>query len=111
MYIEILTGFSHILSPDGFNNTLLSQSNVLGTFPTVGETGRRDIPRIEESVRSLSLPGSSSWVNWLSRPQYDLLQHGTMPTDKVFPFTLGTELVWLRVNNNNNNNKKQLIIK
>jgi len=41
VYIEALTGFSHIFCPDGLsNNTLFSQSFMLGTAPTVGTVGR-----------------------------------------------------------------------
>ena len=36
VYIEALTGFGHILSPDGLINTLLSQGCVLETGSPVG---------------------------------------------------------------------------
>ena len=49
VYIEALTGFSHIHSPDGLDNTLLSQ----GYVPTVGMVGRVYIPRTGEGVRSI----------------------------------------------------------
>ena len=59
VYIEVLTGFSHIFSPDGFNSTLLSQGCILGTAPTEGKVGRVYIPRTGKGVRGLQLPGST----------------------------------------------------
>ena len=46
VYINLysLTGFSHMFSPDGLNNTLLSQGCVLVTAPTVGTVYRVYIP-------------------------------------------------------------------
>ena len=43
--------------------------------PTVGIMGRMYIPRTEEGVRRLQLPGSSSWVNQWSHPLDGLLQN------------------------------------
>ena len=77
-YIETLTGFSHVFSPDGLNNTLLPQGCVLEKGPTMRMgNGGQDIlyfPRTREGVRSLWLPGASSQVNWQSCPLHDLLQ-------------------------------------
>ena len=36
VYIEVLTGFSHVFSPHSLNNTILSQGYVLEMAPTVG---------------------------------------------------------------------------
>ena len=63
VYMEALTGFKHVFSPDGLNNTLLSQGCVLEEAAGVGIVGRMYIPRTGEAVRSLRLPGSSSWVS------------------------------------------------
>lgn len=45
VYIEDLTGFSHVYYPDGLNDTLLSQVYVLVMAPTVGRVGSTYIPR------------------------------------------------------------------
>ena len=37
VYIQCLTGFSHVFSPDGLNNTLLSQGCTLQTARTGAE--------------------------------------------------------------------------
>ena len=63
IYIQALTEFSHLASPDGLNNTLLSQGCVLEVAVSVETLGRMYIPRTGEGVRSFQLPGSSSWVN------------------------------------------------
>ena len=55
-------GFRHVASPDGLNNTLLSQGCVLETAASVEIVGRMNIPRTGERVRNHWLPGSSSWV-------------------------------------------------
>lgn len=73
VYIEALTGFSHICHPDSLINTLFSQDYVLGTATTVGKVSRTYIPRMREGVRSLQLPGSISGVNQWSHPLDDLL--------------------------------------
>lgn len=39
LHIESLQGLSHAFSPDGLNNTLLSQGSVLETAPSVGMVG------------------------------------------------------------------------
>ena len=48
VYIEVLTGFSHVFNPDGLNNTFLSKSCVLGMAPTVGTAGIACILRTGE---------------------------------------------------------------
>lgn len=40
VYVEALSGLSHVYRPDGLENTLLSLSYALGTAPTVGIVGR-----------------------------------------------------------------------
>ena len=72
-YVEALTGCSHIYGPDALN-TLLSQVCILETAPIVETAGRMYIPRTEEEVRSLWLPGSSSRLHRRSLPLNDLLQ-------------------------------------
>ena len=47
-FIEALTGFSHVFSPDGPNNILLSQGYVLETAPSVGMVGHTYNPRTGE---------------------------------------------------------------
>ena len=45
VYIEALTGFSHIFSPGGLNNSaFLSQGYILEMAPSVGMVGRIRIP-------------------------------------------------------------------
>lgn len=56
VYIEALTGFSHIFSPNGLN-TLLSQDYILELVAGMGTVGGTHIPRTGEGIRSL----------WLSR--------------------------------------------
>lgn len=51
VYIQTLTGFSHIHNPGGLNNTLLSQGYVLETASTVGMGGKH-ITRAGEGMRS-----------------------------------------------------------
>ena len=51
-YIGALITFSYIPCPDGYSNTLLSPSCVLGTAPTVGMVGGPYIPRIGEEATS-----------------------------------------------------------
>lgn len=53
----------HISSPDGLNNTLLSQSCILEMAPSAGTVGNTYIPNILEGTRSLQLPRSSLSVN------------------------------------------------
>ena len=73
VYIEALTGFSHIFSPDDLN-IFLSQGCILETAPNVEMVGEMYIPRIEEGVRSLQQPGCSSRVSWWSCPPDDLFE-------------------------------------
>ena len=75
VYIEALTRFSHIVHPDGLNNTLLSQGCFLEAASDSGKTGRTHISSIWERVRSLQESGSNLRVNWWSCPLDDLLQH------------------------------------
>lgn len=65
-------GSSHISNPDSLSTTLLSQSCILETAPTVGIESRR-YPTGRGGVRSLQLPGTSSQVNPRSYPLQDLL--------------------------------------
>lgn len=85
VYIEALTGFYPIHSPDGLSNTLLSQGYGTGTVPTVETVGRVCIPRTGEKVRSLWLPRSILQVNrWWSHSLNDLPQHWIIPlVDKI----------------------------
>ena len=50
VYLESLTGFSHVYCPDGLNNTLLSQGCifVLEMTPVMQMVGRTYIPRMGE---------------------------------------------------------------
>lgn len=50
IYREAVTEFSHVYSPDGLNNTLLSQRKVA---PGAGAVVRMYVPRTEEGERSL----------------------------------------------------------
>lgn len=50
---EALNVFSHIFSPGGLTNALLSQSYVLITVPTVGTVDRVYVLRTREKVRGL----------------------------------------------------------
>lgn len=45
VYVETLTGFSHLFSPDGLNNTVLSQWSVLENSSCCGIVHRTYIPR------------------------------------------------------------------
>lgn len=45
VYTEALTGFSHVVTPDGLNSTLLSQGCVLELALTVGTVSRMSLPR------------------------------------------------------------------
>ena len=54
--IEILTGFSHIRSPDDLKNTLFSQGRVLENSSQGGMVDRTYIPRPGEEARSFQLP-------------------------------------------------------
>ena len=74
LYIEPLTWLSHLFTPHGLNNTLLSQGYVLETGPTAGTGGRMYIPRTGEAVWSLWFPGSRWRVSQRSHPRDDLLQ-------------------------------------
>ena len=51
--IRALNVFSHIFSPGGLTNALLSQSYVLITVPTVGTVDRVYVLRTREKVRGL----------------------------------------------------------
>lgn len=54
--IEILTGFSHIRSPDDLKNTLFSRGRVLENSSQGGMVDRTYIPRPGEEARSFQLP-------------------------------------------------------
>ena len=56
VYIEALTGFSHVYCPDGLNITLLSQGCVFGTVLTVGMMGRMYILGIGEGITTSNSP-------------------------------------------------------
>ena len=73
VYIETLTGLSHVYCPDGFNNTCSLKAASLKIALTVGMVCRTSIPRTEEGMRSPWLSGSSPWVNWQSCPLDGLL--------------------------------------
>lgn len=66
--IEAFTGFSHIFSPDGFNNTLLPQDYILDTGFHCGNGEQKAHSKEWERVRSLWLLWSSSSVNLQSHP-------------------------------------------
>lgn len=69
VYIEVLTGLSHVNHPDGPSNTLLSQGCVLGLCPSSAEkTSVTHVPSKGEGVRRRLLSGSSLRVNCWSRP-------------------------------------------
>lgn len=53
VYIESLMGFCHIHSPDGLNNTLLSQGFVLEGIPSKRAIHETYILRTKEGVRRL----------------------------------------------------------
>lgn len=69
VYLEVLTVFSHVFSPDGINNTLFSQGCVLDTGPSVGRVDRTCIPRMGRGLGASDCLGpalgstviSSSW--------------------------------------------------
>lgn len=73
--IEALTGFNHVFSRVGLGNTLLAQGCMLEMAVSMGIVSSTYIPRTEEGVRSLLLPGSNSPVNRWSLPLRDPLQH------------------------------------
>ena len=52
VYIAPIMGFSHISSPYGLNNTLLSQGYILKTAASMGIVGKMYIPRIGDRVRN-----------------------------------------------------------
>ena len=75
VYVEALTGFSHLYRPDDLNNTLVSQGCMLENGFHYGNGGQKaHFKDWGERVRSLCLPGSSLQVNRQSHPLYDLLQ-------------------------------------
>ena len=76
VYIEALTGFSHIFNPDSLNNTLLSQGCILGVSPTVGMVGGMCIPRAGEQEMSPIIGGQ------FEGQLKDLLQPST-PCDRL----------------------------
>ena len=51
VYIETLAGSSHIFSPDGFNNSLLSQAASLKMAIAVSMVGGLYIPRTGKGVK------------------------------------------------------------
>ena len=63
VYIEALTGLSHVHHPDGLSNTLLSHARVLENSSHGGSSGQNTHSKDGGGVRSLSLPGASSRVN------------------------------------------------
>ena len=68
IYIEALTGFSHMFCADGLNNTLPLSKLHPWMAPAMGIVYRVYIPRTGEGVRSLWSPGSRLRVNWQSHP-------------------------------------------
>ena len=54
VYIEALTGFSHLFSPDGLINTSLSQGCITETDPKVEMVSKTYIPRTGKWVRGHS---------------------------------------------------------
>lgn len=65
--IESLTGFSHIFSSDGLNETF-SQGCILEMAAIVGMVGRKHtFSGNDRGMTSLQLPGSNSQVNHQSQ--------------------------------------------
>ena len=56
VYTEALTGFSHVFSITGLNNTSLSQGYVLETAASMGRVGRTYIPKTEEGIQLTRQP-------------------------------------------------------
>lgn len=75
VYPEALTGFSHIFSPPGLNNILLSRLHPCKELLLLGTVNRILVPRTAEVGRNLLLPRSSLWVNERSQPLDNLLLH------------------------------------
>ena len=68
VYVEALTGFSHILSPDGLN-TLFSQIyDVLENGCHSGNSGQNVYSKDRAGMKCLRLPRFSWRVNQLSCP-------------------------------------------
>ena len=63
VYIEALTGLSHVHHPDGLSNTLLSHARVLENGSHGGSSGQNTHSTDGGGVGSLSLPGASLRVN------------------------------------------------
>ena len=76
VYIEALSGFSHVFSPGGLSNILLSQGFVLQAMGMVGRRGGGEEPTIDWLVLG-QRSSSRSGVNWQSHPPHDLLQHSS----------------------------------
>lgn len=75
VYIEALSGFSYIFSPNDFKNPLLPPGSVLETTPSRGMSGRKYIPGTGEGVRSLWFPRPSLQVTGWSCSPNNLPQH------------------------------------
>ena len=58
VYIEALTGFSHITNPDGLNNTVFSQGCILESISHCGNTGQR----VHSEDRGGGVEPLTAWV-------------------------------------------------
>ena len=74
VYIDVLNGFSHIFSPDGLSNTLLSQGYMLGRALAMGMVGGMYMPRTGKGVRSFLMVQVQLRVSQRSHTLDDLLQ-------------------------------------
>lgn len=75
--IMSLSGFRHIFSPDGLNNTLLSQGYVLETATSMGIVGDTHVPRMGGSSDCLSPADRSTWGHILSVNSFNRYLEGT----------------------------------
>lgn len=66
VYIEALTGFSHVFSPGGLRTASLSQGSILRAASSVDKEGGRLIPGAGTGVRSHQSSRASLWVRLLT---------------------------------------------
>lgn len=92
VYVEDLTGLSHVHSPEGLNNPLFPQGCMLDkTAPSVGVLGKTYTERTGAGMGILQSPQSSSQANGRSHAPDEFPQPTPLSAKCLLVFQYATE--------------------